>query len=110
MVDSITDSDLNRMEKAINMDNCKDRAGYEREFQKAFGTNFVLKEHLWTKRLWQKTLQQYGTPGIARRWTADEEAFLKRYPNARTNWVARHFPTPRSYKSIWSKRQRLKYT
>lgn len=106
MVDSLTDEDLDRMEGIIDIDKIESRMDYEREFEKSFGIKPKLKDYLWDKRVWQKTLANFV--GMKRRWTKREEQFILDNSKKKLKWIVRHFPTPRSYYSVASKKRRLK--
>jgi hypothetical protein len=107
MVDSITQEDLNRMSGYLNMQDINSRADYEREFEQKFGVkaNYRLKEYLWEERIWELIVEKYK--GQRRSWQDVETDFLKANVGQRASWLAKHFPTARSYSSIYHKRRRL---
>lgn len=105
MVDSITEEDLNRIVSYIDMKNVKNRTDYERQFEDKFKKNIKLKNHVWDKRLWKKITGSYK--GKRRSWSDSEEQFLRDNLHKRPVWLAKHFPTGRTYQSIYQKRRRL---
>lgn len=105
MVDSITEEDLNRIVSYIDMSKVRDRTDYEKQFETKFKRNIKLKNHVWDKRLWKKITGAYK--GRRRSWSDEELGFLKDNINKRPVWLAKHFPTGRTYQSIYHKRKRL---